>query len=80
MQIVLFGLPTAVNGMVARACAHVSPHPPVWLRSVPRQGARPNKCAFNVKAAVDADGGEAVFGWKVEVWQRILVKFIGHSV
>jgi hypothetical protein len=29
---------------------------------------------------VEAEGGEAVFGWKVEVWQRILVKFIGHSV
>lgn len=48
--------------------AEYSDTPPFVVPIAPRDGARPLKCWFNVRDAVAAEGGEAVFGWSL--WAR----------
>jgi hypothetical protein len=57
------------------------------IRSVPQliaiqppQWARRRLCYVNVREQVQAFGGEAVFGWAVTYFPRILIECIHHAV
>lgn len=78
---VLTRLPSDVTIEVRQACARfglVDEPRFVDVRADP--SAVINKCIFNVLAAVSAGRGSAVLGWKIHVWPRVLVEFVGHAV
>lgn len=55
------------------AAPQVVPH-------VPIDGARPNNCTINARAAADRIDGQVVTGWRIAVWRGIIFEAIGHAV
>ena len=80
MKLQLCYPPEIISGAVARICSQVSDHAPARIAVRSQPWAVANKCAWNVAHAVEKFGGEAVLGWKVEVWPSVLVNLIGHAV
>jgi hypothetical protein len=74
-------LPSGVNTQILGALRHLGVEAcPQFVPVRPVEGARRNKCIFNVQRAVHDAGGVPVFGRKLFEWPRVLTEFIGHVV
>ena len=73
--------PDKITPAIAAGCTCLVPEgSPVFVERQPFEGARVNKCTFNVRQFLAENPGEMVLGWEICVWDGVLLDCIGHAV
>lgn len=72
--------PNEITDEVAAFCRSISKHEPVFLDIQPWQAAKQQECFTNVKAKVEVDGGERVFGWVIWYHPGVFIEAENHAV
>lgn len=73
--------PKNISLTLRTACKKItSQSQPIFVDVKPADYSLPNKCTFNVREAVNCEGGSIEYGWLVTVWPKVLLDCIGHAI
>ena len=73
--------PEKITGQVTSFCERIlRGAKPVHVPVRSRFASQPNECFYNVRDAVDSEGGNAVYGWTIWIWPGVLIEAEHHAV
>lgn len=71
--------PAKLTGEIRRCCAELAPAEPIFVKLVPFPGCESDSFA-NFPGHLSRFGGEAVAGWRVVVWPRVMIQADRHLI
>jgi hypothetical protein len=77
----LTGPPRGIFPYVVDFCRSIAPgSSPFFIDVNPAAGDLPRECVTNVRRRIAAQGGEAVFGWKIWEWYGVMIEAEMHTI
>jgi hypothetical protein len=72
--------PRAISKEILALCAEIAPGvSPITVQSKPAPGATAQSCFYNVRACIEREGGEMLYGWSIWEWPRVFIEAEHHA-